>query len=88
MRFSEKRFMKFLPFQKSRENEHCSNFEQYLDILQTVDSYFRVTHVCFSQKYVMKFLTFQMNMIIFQRKASTGKMNTVLTCNNTVTYPE
>ena len=35
----------------------------------------------------MKFLPFQMNLVIFQCKRSTEKMNTALTLNNSVTYP-
>ena len=51
---SQKYFMKFLPFQMnviilqskaSRENEHHSNFEQHLDIFQTVDSHLSNTCV-------------------------------------------
>ena len=34
--------------------------------------------VCFSQKHFMKFLLFQINVIILQSKASTEKRNTVL----------
>ena len=89
--------MKFLPYQNnviilqskvSRDNEHCSNCEQNFIIFQTRASHFRVAHVCFSQKYLMKFLPFQMNVIIFQYNASTQKMNTAVTSNNSVTYPE
>ena len=46
---SQEHFMSFLPFQRnviifqskaSRENEHSANFEEYVDISQTVASHF------------------------------------------------
>ena len=42
----------------------------------------------FSQKRFLKFLPFQMNVIIFQCNASAQKMNTPPNSNNSVTYPE
>ena len=49
-------------------------------------SQFRVTHVRFSQKDFMKFLSFQKNVIIFHCKASREKMSTALTLKRTLTY--
>ena len=69
-----------------RENEHCLNVEQYLDKSKIRASHFKVTYVGFSHKHIMKFLPFQMNVIIFQSKASTAKMNIALTLNRTLTY--
>ena len=62
---SQKNSRKYLPFQKnviilqskaSKENEHSSNVEQYVDISQTRASHFGVTQMRFSQKHFMKFL--------------------------------
>ena len=89
--------MKFLPFQKnmiiiqrkaSREKMNTALMSNNIGLSQTRASHFRVTHECFSQKHFMKILPFQMKMLIFQWKDSTEKMNTVLTSNNSVTYPE
>ena len=48
----------------------------------------RVTNVCFSRKHYMELIHFQMKVMIFQSKASTETRNTVLTFNNTLTYPK
>ena len=50
-----------------------------MDLSQTRASHLRVTHVDFSQKHLMKFLTFPKNVIIIQIKASREKMKTALT---------
>ena len=66
-----------------KENEHCSNFEKYLDISYNAASHIRVTHVHILQKHIMKSLPCQKKLIIFQSKDSTEKMNTAVSYNST-----
>ena len=89
--FLKNHFMNFLPFQHKASRRKMNTALNW----KTTFIYAKVG--LFISKYPMSFshksiswnsYLFQMNMLIFQYKASTEKVNTVLTSNNRVTYPD